>query len=201
MSMSRQVASEPGSFFSSFQLAPDWLFTFAMSSYSLAAACQPSTFSPSLLGGEVLSVRANLVTNFNAEAPDVGRFIAPSVELEDANFCNVIVEYTHPGQGDHVFVETWLPIDNWNSRLQAVGGGGWVAGRFSLTYTMMIGALADGFATVTTDAGVGSTGNLAWALHSPGNVNLNKLNNFGSVALHDQVSRKDSHFGLRTSTG
>jgi hypothetical protein len=153
---------------------------------SLAAACASSTFSPSLFGGSILNIQATWVTNFTATALDTARHIAPSVNLTDASFCNVIVEYTHPGQDDHVFVETWLP-ESWNGRFQAVGGGGWRAGRFSLTYGMMIGALADGFVTVSTDAGVGNIGLTEWALQSPGNPNLHKLNNFASVAIHEQV--------------
>ncbi|TPX13881.1 uncharacterized protein E0L32_005825 [Thyridium curvatum] len=156
---------------------------------SLAAHCSPATFgTPSLFGGSVLNVHASYVTNFSASAPDTARFIAPSVRLTDASFCNVTVEYTHPGQADRVSVETWLPdAGRWNGRFQAVGGGGWRAGRFALTYGLQVGALADGFATTSTDAGVGQLGLPGWALLSPGNPNLHKLNNFANVALHDQA--------------
>lgn len=153
---------------------------------SLASACVPSTFSPSLFGGSVLNVYTHYVTGYNAVALDTVRFIAPTVNVTDATFCNVTIEYTHPGQGDHVFVEMWLPKD-WNGRFQALGGGGWRAGRFALTYGMMVGAMADGFASISSDAGVGSGGLSTWALQSPGNANLHKLNNFAQVAMHDQV--------------
>lgn len=162
-----------------------------MSSSISVAACEPSTFADvSLYGGSVLNVEANLVTGYNAVVPDIMRIVAPSVELVDAEFCNVTIEYTHPGQDDNVFVETWLPTEEWNGRFQAIGGGGFLAGRFEFAYGMMAGALADGFAVTTTDAGVGSVEDLSlWALLSPGNVDLNKLNNFASVALHDQVRK------------
>jgi hypothetical protein len=110
------------------------------------------------------------------------------VELQNGNFCNVTVTYTHPGQNDNINVEAWLPIDNWNGRLQAVGGGGWAAGRRPMITVAMQGGLAEGFSTITTDGGVAAEfeANL-WALVSPGNVNMYKLQNFASVALQDEV--------------
>lgn len=113
---------------------------------------------------------------------------APAVELQNGNFCNVTVTYTHPGQNDNIIVEAWLPIDNWNGRFQATGGGGWAAGREPMNTVAMEGGLAEGFSTITTDGGV-ATGYDAspWALASPGNVNLYNLQNFASVALHDEV--------------
>lgn len=53
----------------------------------------------------------------------------------------------------------------------------------------MNGALADGYATITTDAGLGSAFEPSgWALNSPGNVNLYNLQNLASVSLEDEVS-------------
>lgn len=159
---------------------------------SLSAACVPSTFSSlALFGGEILSINSALVTNYTAFVPSELRLTSPSIVLENATFCNVTVSYTHPGQDDNILVETWLPIENpaWNSRLEAVGGGGWVAGRMYLSYETMKGALGDGFATTTTDAGLGSAESPAtWALNSPGNVNWYNMHNFGSVSLNDQAS-------------
>ncbi|KAI1076441.1 Tannase/feruloyl esterase [Whalleya microplaca] len=155
---------------------------------SLATACHGATFSPSVFGAEILSLEANLVTNYSASVPDAYRSGAPSVELRNATFCNVTISYTHPGQDDNIWVETWLPAEDWNGRFQAVGGGGWVAGRFSLSYTAMAGALADGFATITTDAGLGAAEDASpWALNSPGNVNLYNLQNLASVSLNDEA--------------
>lgn len=174
---------------------------------ALSAACVPATFSGlALFGAEFLSVDTILVTNYSAYGVDVARFTQPTVIIQNATFCNVTVSYTHPGQDDHIFVETWLPIENpsWNDRLQAVGGGGWQAGRFLLSWETMKGALGDGYATSTTDAGLGSAETPAeWALTSPGNVNWYKLNNFASVSLNDQVREnlaKDSGFGGALST-
>jgi hypothetical protein len=158
-------------------------------SVSLLGACSPTTFTPpSVFGAEILSVEASLVTNYSATAPDLYRFTQPSTQLHNATFCNVTVSYTHPGQNDKVITEAWLPVDNWNGRFQAVGGGGWVAGRFFLSYSAMNGALADGYATITTDAGLGASLDAGpWALRSPGNVDLALLQNLASVSLNDEV--------------
>ncbi|OTA61480.1 tannase and feruloyl esterase [Hypoxylon sp. EC38] len=155
----------------------------------LRSLCVPSTFGNlSVFGTEILSIEANLATNVSMSVPEAYRFTQPATELQNGTFCNITVSYTHPGQNDNIFVEAWLPVDNWNNRLQAVGGGGWAAGRFFLSYAAMYGAIADGYATITTDAGLG--GELSaksWALNSPGNVNLYNLQNLASVSLNDEA--------------
>ncbi|KAI0904973.1 Tannase/feruloyl esterase [Ustulina deusta] len=156
---------------------------------SQVEACVPATFSSlSLFGGEIISLETTLVSNYSASVPGAYRFTGPSVQLTNATFCNVTVSYTHPGQNDEIYVEAWLPTNNWNERFQAVGGGGWVAGRFYLSYVGMQGALADGYATITTDAGLGSAMDASpWAHVSPGNVNLYNLQNLASVSLNDEA--------------
>ena len=155
----------------------------------MALACVPATFGNiTWFGAEVKSVEAILVTNYSISVPSSVRFTQPAVEVDNASFCNVTVSYTHPGQNDTVIVETWLPSEGWNGRLQAVGGGGMVAGRWDDFYHAMAGAIADGYATVTTDAGLGNALDAtSWALLSPGNVNLYALQNLASVSLEDEV--------------
>jgi hypothetical protein len=147
---------------------------------SLITACSPETFSPSVFGAEILAVDANVVSGLTApENPDA--------VVQD--FCNVTVSYTHPGQNDHVIVEAWLPIEDYNQRFKAVGGGGWSPGRTPGMIMLMAEALNEGYATITTDAGlVGNDGPVApWALLSPGNVDLFSLQNLASVSLNDEV--------------
>lgn len=157
---------------------------------SLLTACVSSTFTPNLqvFGTQILSIEALLVNNFSASVPSAFRFTQPSISYQNATFCNVTVTYTHPGQRDNVHAEAWLPVGNWNKRLLAVGGAGWVAGGSPISYETMKGALGDGYATITNDAGVPGEihKDLDWALISPGNVNLYKLNNFGSVSINEQ---------------
>jgi hypothetical protein len=160
---------------------------------SLLKACSPETFGTlSVFGADILSINAALVTNHSASASAAYRYTQPATTLQNATFCNITVSYTHPGQNDNVSVEAWLPVDNFNGRLQAVGGGGWVAGRFFLSYNAMNGAVADRYATITTDAGLLGAP-YSWALLSPGNVNLHLLQNLGSVSLNDQVGGATQH--------
>ncbi|KAI1140286.1 tannase and feruloyl esterase [Hypoxylon sp. FL0543] len=158
-----------------------------MASLSANHSCVGSTFSTlTLFGAQTLSVEAGIVSGYNFDVPTGWRYSQPAANVQNETFCNVTVTYTHPGRNDSINVETWLPVHNWNGRLQALGGGGWVAGRFVLTYGGMAGAVHDGYATVTTDAGVG-TGLTppTWTLLSPGNLDLGAFDDFGQVSLND----------------
>ncbi|KAH6646161.1 Tannase/feruloyl esterase [Truncatella angustata] len=150
--------------------------------------CAASTFeTPDVFGVKFLALEALRVDNFSRYVSDEEYFHNPEVFVENVTFCNITVTYTHPGQQDTVVVEAWLPLP-WNGRLQAVGSGGWTAGRTQLSYSMMSGAVGAGYATVTTDAGLGtSQAPMNWALHSPGTVNLNALQNLASVSLNEQA--------------
>ncbi|KAL1879260.1 hypothetical protein Daus18300_001839 [Diaporthe australafricana] len=152
------------------------------------SACAASAIPyPTLFGAEILDLSASLVQNYSREVSDQLFYNHPSISLKGIDYCNVTVTYTHPGQNDTINVETWLPMSTWNGRLQAVGGGGYIAGRFPLSYTAMAGALGEGYVATTTDGGIGSSYVPdPWALNSPGNVNLYALQNFGSVSLNDQ---------------
>lgn len=162
-----------------------------MASSSVMQGCIPDTFTNlSIFGAEIIAVNANVVTNYNFDVPAGWRFSQPAIIVDNATFCNVAVSYTHPGQNDAVNAEVWLPPeDSWNGRLQANGGGGWVAGRYILAYGSMAGAIVDGYAAASTDAGV-TTDSLApdWVLASPGNLDLVNLDNFGQRSLGDLVS-------------
>ncbi|SPO01967.1 related to feruloyl esterase B precursor [Cephalotrichum gorgonifer] len=152
---------------------------------SLADLCTPQTFgSLALAGAEILSIDATVVLN-HTPTPGPGQ---PPVETH-LDFCNATVSYTHPGQGDSIVVEAWLPAaESWNKRLQAVGGAGYVAGRLPYSYAAMDAAVAGGYVTVTTDAGLGDASDAGpWGLVSEGNVNLYNLQNLASVSLNDQA--------------
>ncbi|KAH6658969.1 Tannase/feruloyl esterase [Truncatella angustata] len=155
-----------------------------------ASACASATFTyPSLLGAEFLSITANLVQNLTREVSDQLYYNHPSISLKGVKYCNVTVTYTHPGQNDTINVENWLPMDTWNKRLMAVGGGGYIAGRFALSYAAMAGAIGEGYAATSSDAGLPANAYSPdeWAQVSPGNPNLYLLQDVASVALNDQA--------------
>ncbi|KAH8589560.1 feruloyl esterase [Bisporella sp. PMI_857] len=151
--------------------------------------CTAATFSPTLFGASILDVSVSLVTDYNTVAREIYNYNHPTIKVTNATFCNVTITYTHPGQGDTINVEAWLPThEKYNGRLQATGGGGYIAGRFFLSYTDMAGAIEEGYATMTTDAGLGyATDASPWGQVSEGNVNLYALQNFGSVSLYEEA--------------
>lgn len=158
---------------------------------SNASHCDPSVFSaPTLYGVEISNIDATLVFNYTYPVLDGWRYSQPSDPDATASFCNVTITYTHPSYDDSIGVELWLPLQGWNERLQAIGGGGWAAGRFVLSYAGMLGAVADGYATVSTDAGVDSNAPfIDWIVNDDGNMNLVALESFGYTSLHEQVCR------------
>lgn len=73
-------------------------------------------------------------------------------------FCRVQATLT-PTADSEIRMEVWLPADGWNGRFQAVGGRA-LAG--VIVYPAMASALADGYATASTDTGhVGAGGGFA----------------------------------------
>ncbi|KAL3496369.1 tannase and feruloyl esterase-domain-containing protein [Aspergillus germanicus] len=128
-------------------------------------ACTPSAIQlPAVYGADILSLTATWTSNFTLPVPADFNYNHGDVAVDNADFCNITVTYTHPGYADRITVETWLPRD-WNGRLQATGGGGWQAGRFVLSEFFMAGAIGEG----------------------PGNVDIVALQNLGSRSLNDQA--------------
>lgn len=156
--------------------------------YANITACSPTAIPhPVVFGTEILSLSAEWVRDYTLDVPSSFNYNHGNVTLQNAQFCNVTVTYTHPGHEDLITVETWLP-QKWNSRLQATGGGGWSAGRFMLSGFFMSGAIGEGYATTSTDAGLGDAASPEpWALKSPGNVDLYDVQNLGYLSLNDQA--------------
>jgi hypothetical protein len=134
-------------------------------------------------GAEIVSVTAAEKPGGTVEYPP-GYPIPPVTEVPP--YCEVTVTLTHPGVGDRVGVNVWLPVSGWNGRFQGVGGGGY----------SMIGidaSLAEqiklGYAVATTDGGVDTNPSnpSKWALDANGNVNIELLRNFASRSLHDMA--------------
>ena len=150
-----------------------------------ATKCSPSTIAkPSLFGVNILNVVAQQVTSYSTTTTQDGA--VPAANWTNLNFCNVSVTYTHPGRGDTIHVNIWLPLSEWNGRFQGTGGGGWLTG---LGSEGLAPAVGQGYAAAETDGGHTELNGSAasWALDSPGNVNLNLLQDFASVALNDMT--------------
>ncbi|MEU6553238.1 tannase/feruloyl esterase family alpha/beta hydrolase [Streptomyces sp. NPDC046915] len=97
-------------------------------------------------------------------------------------YCELTVTLTHPGDGDHAKVRTWLPVNGWNGRFEALGGAAYAAGDNGVGLAT---AVKNGYAAATTDAGVGDVLDTGWALNGKGQVNTALLKNFADRSQHE----------------
>ncbi|MFF2955090.1 tannase/feruloyl esterase family alpha/beta hydrolase [Kitasatospora sp. NPDC057965] len=97
-------------------------------------------------------------------------------------FCEVTVTLTHPDADDHARIQTWLPVTGWNGRFQALGGSAYAAGDNGVG---LAGAVKNGYAATTTDAGLGDVVDVSWALDAEGRVNGALLENLASRSQHE----------------
>ena len=150
------------------------------------ASCVPQTFnSPAIFGLKVASIAATVVSNWSLDIPQGSYGSHDALNVTGLNFCNVSIISTHPGWGDSINSQIWLPLEGWNGRLQYTGGEGLISG---LEFPAMTGALADGYASVSTDGGHNMLADASmWGLDSPGDVNLYNVADFGGLALHEAV--------------
>ncbi|MEY9895046.1 hypothetical protein ABIA31_008734 [Catenulispora sp. MAP5-51] len=112
--------------------------------------------------------------------PPLGGAVVPAVPAH----CEVTVTLTHPGLNDHAKVQVWLPQTGWNGRFQAVGGAAYQANDQG---GGLAAAVKSGYATATTDAGVGNAFDTSWALNSAGQINTGLLQNFASRSVHEMT--------------
>lgn len=149
-------------------------------------ACKSSAIPyPEVFGAEITSLSATKVTNYSLALPQQDMHFAMNVT--GLAFCNVSVEYTHPGQGDRINVQIWLPLENWNGRFMGTGGGGYSSGEnpAAMTYAVSLG-----YATVSTDGGhvTNTVDPSSWALKSQGNINWPLLQDFAAISLDDSAT-------------
>ena len=131
------------------------------------------------------------VVSVTAEARAAGTYTFPPTALgapdpitDVPDWCDVTVTLTHPGAADRVAVKVGLPQDRtlWTGRFQAVGGSAYQAGNFGAP---LVQGVKDGYATASTDAGVGEAIDVSWALKPDGGLNKPLLTNFASRSVHD----------------
>lgn len=153
--------------------------------------------APTIPEAEVLWITSHSVQDFTyPPIKDITGETPPGLQggIPKLDFCNVSVALTHPGENDTELISVWLPPHKkWNRRYTATGGGGIAAG-----YDFnMVGPLAAGFATSSSDAGLSlnhtvdpQTG--TWALNKDGSPNEALFVNFGWRSIHDMsVVSKD----------
>ncbi|GFG27997.1 hypothetical protein IFM61606_08069 [Aspergillus udagawae] len=165
-----------------------WIaFGALLSAACYALECSPTAIAkPNLLGAIILDVQAKEVHNHSTIGIGPGTNDGGQYTI---SFCNVTVIYTHPGWDDTVTTQVWLPLENWNGRFQALGGGGYSTGVGSVYLSY---AVARGFASASTDGGHSGgastvTTDLKWALSSKNNLNWILLENYASKATNDMA--------------
>ncbi|MEY9930402.1 hypothetical protein ABH926_005047 [Catenulispora sp. GP43] len=156
--------------------------TAAVTPAAAGYTCAPFQL-PAPDGTAVESVTATSVPAGNyvvPGTPPLGGATVPDVPAH----CEVTVTLTHPGLNDHAKVQVWLPQTGWNGRFQAVGGAAYQANDQG---GGLAAAVKSGYATATTDAGVGNAFDTSWALNSAGQINTGLLQNFASRSVHEMT--------------
>ncbi|MEV0998721.1 DUF6351 family protein [Nonomuraea sp. NPDC050202] len=155
----------------------------AAATTAAAFSCSPSISVKAPAGTTVESVTAQRREAGTVTVPPVTPLPGTEVTGVPAH-CAVTVTLAHPGVGDHAKVQVWLPETGWNGRFQAVGGSAFAAGDYGAA---LAGAVKTGYAAATTDAGVSTYIDTAWALNSAGEVNKDLLKNFADRSQHEMT--------------
>jgi feruloyl esterase len=95
-----------------------------------------------------------------AESVPAGSFTTPftATLINLPAFCRVAATLK-PSDDSNIKIEVWLPAAGWNTKLEAVGNGGWAG---SIPYAAMANALRRGYVATGTDTGhEGQGGNFA----------------------------------------
>jgi feruloyl esterase len=130
---------------------------------------------------------ARLPASLNLPNTEVTRAATVAAAAGRPDFCEVH-EVIRPVAGSEIGVVYRLP-GNWNGKLLAYGGGGWMG---NVTLQTANEGLARGYATLQTDAGhtTGSGFDAApWAINPDGTANRVKLEDFSHRAIHLMTER------------
>jgi len=121
----------------------------------------------------------------SAKVVDAGAFTVPGNQKAKGGnpyanlpaFCRVAATLT-PSSDSDIKIEVWLPVANWNKKLQSVGNGGWAG---TISYSALADAVRDGYASASTDTGhVGGSGSFALG-------HQEKLIDFGWRSEHEMT--------------
>jgi hypothetical protein len=107
--------------------------------------------------------------------PFTGADITPFYKTLPA-FCRVVAK-AHPTSDSDITIEVWMPLDNWNGKLQGLANGGFAG---AINFLELGASLKHGYVATGTDTGhTGSPIDAAWALGHP-----EKIIDFGYRGIH-----------------
>src|SRR5271155_3168938 len=132
---------------------------FAPAALSIAALCAMPAFAANCEALSGLTIANTTITA--AKAIPAGSFKPEGSGQAISNlpaFCEVH-GILKPTPVSAIHFEVWMPVTNWNNKLQVVGNGG-LAG--TISYPAMATALRNGFATASTDTGHTSAEARTW---------------------------------------
>ncbi|GAA3837767.1 tannase/feruloyl esterase family alpha/beta hydrolase [Amycolatopsis tucumanensis] len=164
------------------------LIPLAASASTQLAPAQAAT--PACTAVPVTAPEGAKIESVQAEHHDGGTVSFPATPLAPAAeitgvpaYCQITVTVTHTGS-DHVKIAVALPETGWTGRLQGVGGSAYAAGNFG---PPLVQAVKDGYAGVTTDAGVRSELDTSWVVTADGTVDQALLTDFASRSVHESA--------------
>ncbi|HLH08159.1 MAG TPA: tannase/feruloyl esterase family alpha/beta hydrolase [Terriglobales bacterium] len=150
-------------------------------------------FSASAFTQDSCELLANLkisdATITLAKVVPAGTFNGPPAPFSGVNisafykslpqFCRVVAE-AKPTPDSDIKLEVWLPVTDWNGKLQGIGNGGFAG---LIDYQQIGYAMSKGYAATATDTGhTGSPIDAEWALGHP-----EKIADFGYRGIHEMT--------------
>jgi hypothetical protein len=148
--------------------------------------CSPLSIPrPNLPGAQIRSLDAHQVKRGYQSVNAAAYVNNPTVSSASSEFCNVTVQYTPIGTDARTTVQIWLPTDDWNQRIQAIGGSGWAAGLVDITFMSMTAAVMEGYTAISTDGGHPNADPKTWALLPNGKVDRQSLLHYAQTSLND----------------
>src|SRR5260370_10720226 len=97
---------------------------------------------------DITIASAKMIAAGDFTPPGGGRGPEPSFKALPA-FCRVQAALK-PANDSDIKIEVWMPVSGWNNKLQSVGNGAWAG---VIVYPALATALAQGYATASTDTG------------------------------------------------
>jgi hypothetical protein len=150
-------------------------------SVSLASAAEASRTCASLRQLALPNVTITV-----AQPVAAGMFTPPGLKPDEKvppifkaapAFCRVAATLA-PTPDSDIKLEVWLPAKRWNGKFKGAGNGGFAG---FISYSSLAAAVAQGYATASTDTGH-STGDADWALGHP-----EKIVDYGYRAIHEMT--------------